>query len=107
MNKGLQIRANKHKKQAEKKYKVLEEQEGLCRFIAVEWVVFNKVNGKMRAVGKSQSKGLQVENKVYLIDGSYKFLNKKSIKIKEVFEGVPTWATEELQERYYKNLHEN
>lgn len=106
MNKGLMIRNNKLKKKAKKRNEVKEEQKGLCRFIEFKYEVIKKVNGKFKHIGSNLDKGLQIENKVYLLNGKYKFINNKGLKIKQIYEDVPSWANDKLTKQYkkFKNI---
>lgn len=100
MNKGLEIRNKKLQKNLRKRNAVKPEQVDLCRFVEVKWEVVERVNGKYRHTGQAQGKGLQIKNRVYLLDGHYKLLNSKSVHITKVHEEVPPWASEELIQRY-------
>ncbi len=102
MNKGLEIRNKKWEKKRTKRNTVKDEQVGLCRFIDFRVEVIEKVNGKYRHTGHEFGKGLQIENKVYLMDGHYKFVNRKSLKIVKVYEGAPDWANDYVLSVYNK-----
>ena len=99
-NIGLNIRNNKLKKKFKKANTIKSEQKYICRFVTVEWVVIEKVNGKFKATGKDKSNGLQIKNRVYLLDGKYKLVNNESFKIKKEYEGIPEWATPDLIEKH-------
>ena len=99
-NKGLEVRSKKLNKQRQKRNTVTEGQKGICQFVQVSWEEIKKVNGKYKATGKKHGQGLQVENKVFLIDGHYKYVNNKNLKIEKVFKDVPSWATDEIIKKY-------
>lgn len=99
-NKGLQIRDNKLKKQQKKMRTVKEGQEDLCRFVWIEYLIFKKVNGKTKPYKTVANVALQIGNKAYQNDGTYKFVNNKNLKIKRVYDGIPDAANESLIERY-------
>lgn len=100
MNKGLAHRAKKLENKQKKRNTVKDSQLNLKRFIEVKWEVLERVNGKYRHTGQKQGKGLQIENKVYLTDGHYKYINNKALQITKVHNDIPEWATEELIKKY-------
>jgi len=106
INKGMSIRNNKLKKKAIKRNQVKEDQENICRFITITYQVIEKVNNKYKRTGSKTVNGLQIENKVYLVDNSYKFINSKGVRIKECFNEIPGWASKQLIEKYekYQNI---
>lgn len=83
LNKGLEIRAKKHERQAKKRYTVKETQESLIRIVNVDYPVFKRENGKTRFDKMDKGQGVQVENKVYF-SNNFIFINKKRVKLKEV-----------------------
>ena len=100
MNKGLQIRNNKLKKKQQKRNTITPEQFDLCRFVELEWKVIERVNGKYKHTGQSKGKGLQIKNRVYLLNGSYKLVNSKSVRIFKIYDNIPEWASENLIKQY-------
>lgn len=74
------------------------------RFIDLSWTNFERVNGKWTFAGISNGKGLQIGGKVFFPDGSHKLLSGKNIKIKGVYDGIPSWANKELLSRYNEAL---
>lgn len=102
-NKGLHIRNTKLAKNSRKAHTVKKEQKGVCQFVDVKWKAIKKVNGKYRCVGEHKDHGLQVENKVYLPEGSFKLINSKNFKITRVYEGIPEWANNFLIKKYESN----
>lgn len=108
MNKGLEIRNRKRKKAREKMNVVKEVQKGVCRFVWIEYMLFHNVNGKTKPFKIVGNVGLQLENKVYLNDGTYKYINNKHLKIKKIYEDVPndTPVNERLLNMYQKTKTE-
>ena len=100
MNKGLEIRNNKLKRNAEKRNSIKPEQEDICRFVTIRYEVIKRINGKYKRVGSDIVNGLQIKNRVYKTDGSYKLINGKGIKIQKKFDSIPEWATEDLIKKY-------
>ena len=47
-------------------------------------------------------KGLQVKNRVYLLNGHYKLVNSKGVRITRRYDNMPEWANEILLIRYKK-----
>ena len=88
-NKGLAIRDNKRQKQNKKMRELKDDQENLCRFVWIEYMLFHRVNGKTRPYKKVGNLGLQISNRVFLNDGTYKWVNNKNLKIKKVYEDIP------------------
>ena len=70
------------------------------RFISATWTKFNKVNDKYVFAGYEKGRGLQVYDKLYLTDGTYKSLCSKYIRITGVHNGIPSWASSDLIGRY-------
>lgn len=100
IKKGIRIRNRKKSHNMSKTMTKKDEQKGLCRYVSVKWQVIKKINGKYKHVGEHKDKGLQIENKVYLLDGSYKFVNSKSLNITKIYEGVPEWTNDILIKKY-------
>lgn len=103
MNKGLQIRNNKLKKKAQKRNTIKESQADICRFVTIRYEVIEKVNGKFRRTGNKTVSGLQIKNKVYLLNGHYKMLNSKCVKIMKIWTDIPDWADESLINKFNNN----
>lgn len=104
MNKGLEIRNNKLKKNLRKCHEIKENQKELCRFVSITYEIIQKVNGKYRHLGREQTNGLQIKNRVYLLNGKYKMVNGKSVKVKKTFSDIPSWANQELIKKYNEFL---
>lgn len=102
MNKGLEIRNKKLRKNTIKRNTVKPEQENTCQFVSISYEIIDRVNGKYKHLGSKQAQGLQVKNRVYLTTGGYKLINSKNAKVKKKFEDIPEWATEELICKYKK-----
>lgn len=102
MNKGLSIRNKKIQKNLKKCNEIKEDQLNLCRFVSIKYENIQRVNGKYRHLGSVKADGLQIKNRVYLLDGKYKMVNGKSVKIKKIYDDIPTWATDELISKYNK-----
>ena len=100
MNKGLEIRAKKRTKQNAKAHSMKEEQKGLCRFVWIEYMLYRKYNGKLQPIKLVGNIGLQIENKIYLNDGTYKFANGKNLRIKKIYPDIPDAASELLIQKY-------
>lgn len=100
VNKGLEIRNAKLRKNQKKRNTIKPEQQDLCRFVELKWQVIERINGKYKNTGVASGKGLQIKNRVYLLDGHYKLVNSKSVKITRKYGGIPEWATEELIQQY-------
>lgn len=102
MNKGLDIRNRKIQKNLKKCNEIKEDQLNLCRFVSIKYEDIQRINGKYRHLGSINADGLQIKNRVYLLDGKYKMVNGKSVKVKKIYDDIPTWATSELIEKYNK-----
>ena len=48
--------------------------------------------------GMTVEQGLQYENRVKLVDGRLVYLNKSGTKIVTEYQGIPLWATKELED---------
>ena len=97
MNKGLAIRNRKLEKNFNKMNTITKEQEEICQYVKIKYDVIKKINGKYRFVGRKDGYGLQVKNRVYLADGTYKMVNSKGNKVTRVFDETPEWATDEMK----------
>jgi hypothetical protein len=102
LNKGLEIRNNKLKKQMVKRNTIKEEQKNLCRYVSIKYQIIKKVNNKYKHIGEKIVNGLQIKNRIYLENGSYKLINGKGARIKNIYDDIPTWATDEMIEKQNK-----
>ena len=100
MSKELKRIDTKKRNKFIKASKIKEGQEELCRFVTIEYQIIKKVNGKYRRIGSKTENGLQVKNKVYLINGKYKMANSGSLRVTKKYDQIPEWATEELIVKY-------
>lgn len=100
MNKGLAIRNAKLKKNAKKRQSIKPGQDNLCRFITINCQIIEKINGKYKRTGSNTVNGLQIKNRVYLVDGKNKLINSNGVRIKKIYDSVPEWATESLIEKF-------
>ena len=100
VNKGIRIRNRKRAKNSKKAQSIKATQIGLCKFVCYKEQVIKRINGKYKRIGEQKGKGLQIENKIFLEDGSYKLLNRKSIKVTMEYEGIPEWANDILVKKY-------
>ena len=82
------------------------EQENICRFVTICYQVIGKINGKYKRTRANTVNGLQIKNRVYLIDGNYKLVNGKGVTIKNKFNIIPEWATEDLVIKYKRFLEQ-
>lgn len=98
------VNKQKQREKAQRKQNTIKPQQvKLCRFVDIRYEVFEpKRNGSYEHTGNAFTKGLQVENLVYLVEGSYKYVNRSSLKIMKKYIGVPNWAPQQLKEMYYK-----
>lgn len=97
---AIEGRMNKRKKRNKKCHTIKEGQEDICRFVTIKFQVFVEEDGSYKRVGSEIANGLQIQNKVYLNNGRYKLINRKSARIIEKHEGIPDWANERLTKRY-------
>ena len=75
------------------------DQIGICRFVSITVQDFMvDANGKYVRIGSHIENGLQYENFVVLLDGSYKYLNSSSVRIIRIYEGIPEWANDYLRD---------
>lgn len=93
------VNKQKQREKAQRKQNIVKpEQVKLCRFVDIRYEVFEpKKNGRYERTGNAFTKGLQVENLVYLVEGSYKYVNRNSLKIMKKYIGVPDWASPQLK----------
>lgn len=83
LNKGLEIREKKYKKQAEKRYTIKENQKDLIRIVNVTYPTFKREKGKDKFDKMVSGRGVQVENKVYF-SKNFIYINKKRTKLRPV-----------------------
>lgn len=83
LNKGLEIREKKRKKQAVKRHTIHESQNDLVRIVKVTYPIYKREYGKNKFDRMSKGKGVQVENKVYFLD-RFIYVNKKRVKIEPI-----------------------
>lgn len=102
MNKGLAIRNRKLEKNFNKMNTITKEQEDTCQYVKIRYNIIKKINGKYRHIGIKEGYGLQVKNRVYLVDGSYKMVNNRETKVTRVFDDTPEWATDDMKTMYAK-----
>lgn len=103
LNKGLKIRNEKIKKKAKKRNEIKESQLDVCRFVTIRYEVIERVNGKYKRTENKTVNGLQIKNKVFLVDGHYKMINSKSVKKTKTWDSIPEWATDDLISKYNSN----
>lgn len=106
LNKGLEIRRKKLAKQQRQMVKKKNGQVGLVRFVDFQWEAIERIDGKYRAIGKRHDRGLQIENRIYLVDGHYKMVNNRNVKITKKYNGIPDWATTALKDKYASKLEQ-
>ena len=106
-NKGLAIRNKKLNKLLIKRNKIEASQETYCRYISFVYQDIKRINGKYRHVGQNHCSGLQIRNRVYLINGKYKLVNNRGVKITKVYDEQPKWATPKQIEMYNKFMSSN
>lgn len=106
MNRGLEIRAKKRKRNQTKRLTVKENQKGVCRFIDFKNQKTERINGKSCYVGAEILSGLQVENKFYYIKNGeehFCFMNKKGTAVKTVYsENEISGFAPQLLARYHE-----
>ena len=93
----------KRKKNLEKIQKkcktVKQNQLGVCKFVEVRVQTFKQeMDGSWVRTGMAVEQGLQYENRVKLVDGRLVYLNKSGTKIVTEYQGIPLWATKELED---------
>lgn len=99
-NKGIEKWAKKKSAHTKKCRTLKDSQKGVCQFVKIEYMEFKVINGKTRPAGKISALGLQIENKIFLNNGKFKFVNNKNLKIVARFKDIPLNVTEELKEKY-------
>lgn len=105
MKKGIETSNRKPARKRRKTDSMNPEQEVLCRFVEARWQSTERINGKNIRTGTAIGKGLQVNNKICLLDGHYKLADSGSVRITAVYNEVPEWASDELMKQY--NRHQN
>lgn len=97
-------RAAIRRKKAEKlgkRNKIKPEQENIVQFVEFKEYEIERIDGKYKPTGKvHHGHGLQVKNRIYLADGSYKLVNRSSLKIKKTYSDLPGWANDFLRDKY-------
>ncbi len=83
LNKSLEIRQKIRKQQVVRRHTVDESQKDLIRIVEVNYPIYKKENGEDKFDKISKGIGVQVENKVYLLD-DFIYVNKKHVKIKPI-----------------------
>lgn len=78
------------------------DQENIFRFVTISYQNFERINGKYKRTGSKTANGLQIKNRVYMKDGSYKLINGKGVIIRKTFDGIPEWAADILIDKYNK-----
>ena len=99
-----QIRAQRKKNENERAKRVKQDQINICRYVTVEIQTFERdsssPSGWIRT-GSYTQEGLQYENHVIFADGSFKALNRKSIRIFQKYDLIPPSAPEYLKNLYW------
>lgn len=104
LNKGMQIRQDKLKRQARKRAKVKPEQEDIFCFVDFSEKIIERINGKYRRPTRiERGRGLQIKNKIYLENGKYKMVNRTTLSITKKHEDIPGWAGSFLKGLYEKS----
>lgn len=98
MAESKEARKKRLERNQRKMMTIKAEQVGLCRFVTTCVQDFAQdANGKYVRTGSHLVNGLQYENILVLLDGSYKFINSSSLKIVSVYERAPKWANDYLR----------
>lgn len=94
------IRRKKRNKIA-KRNRIKPGQETIVQFVEFHEYIIEKIDGKYRYTGEMRKgRGLQVKNRIYLEDDTYKLVNRKSLRIKKRYSGIPKWANQSLRDKY-------
>lgn len=86
--KGINIGDEKRRKNAKKRGVIKENQKELLRYVEYKDIKLCKShkpwhkNKYTKKIEKGEA--VQYENKIYLANGKYKFVNRKTLKIKEL-----------------------
>ncbi len=75
-------------------------EKDICRFVCVQFRNKACYNGHIVSKEKEESLGLQINDKIYLVDGRYKRSTTKGLKIIAEYRAYPEWCTPELKEKY-------
>lgn len=105
--KGIEIRDKKFQNKAKRRTGIEPGQENICRFVTIRYEVIELANGKYKHTEKQVVNGLQIKNKVYLLNGKYKMINSKSIKILQRFNQIPVWVNDTLIQLYNQHSGKN
>ena len=95
------------RQQAQLRFTVKDVQAGVCRFVRLKNLRTVSPNRHTAYKRAERLCGLQVENKLYYIQGGavkYVWINKPGNKVEEVYDGVPQWAAPALV-RLYEKAH--
>lgn len=105
VNRGMHIWLTKKDRKRKKRYTVTKSQVNKVQFVEIKYMTFKRINGKNRADKLAFGKGLQVENKVYLINGKMKWFNSSKTRITKKYKEVPEWANDYLLKCYHAALN--
>ncbi len=106
LNKGLEIRNKKRQKKAQKRANIKSDQVNLVRFVDYSIKIIEHINGKYRHPTRTEAgQGLQVQNRIYTLDGHYKMVNRTTLKITKSYTVIPTWANAYLSSKYNESQH--
>lgn len=103
-NKRIEQLKNKRTRKLVTSNALKEGQETILVWVLFKHKVIERINGKYKHVGTKEGQGLQVRNRIYLNNGTYKLVNAKTLSITRKFEEVPAWANDTLIEKYNKEL---
>lgn len=66
------------------------------------------MGGKYRKPTRTEKgSGLQIKNKIYMEDGTYKFVNRSTLKVTKQYPDIPEWANEYLKNLYQKSINQS
>lgn len=105
-NPGIEIRNRTRAKKRAKMHTVKPYQLDMCRFVECSYATYEYYNHSNQYAGREDGQGLQIRNRVYLLDGKYKFVNNKSFHLKKAYDAIPEWATQELIDKYNKFMED-
>ena len=71
--------------------------------MTIRYKVIERVNGKYKRTGNKTVNGLQIKDKVFFIDGHYRIIDNKYIKVIKTWKGIPEWTTDDLISKYNSN----
>lgn len=93
----------KKKKKLIESSRVQPGQETIVRFVTFREDVIEKINGKYRPRHRvKKGRGLQVKNRIYLANGTYKLVNRTSLRVAKVYSDIPSWANQFLRDKYHQ-----